>query len=444
VIATKVGIDDLITGTGATAMDLEQLERIETWPVLAPEARHGLLGRLVDELAPYSEADPVGMLGHAIAGLGNLIGPKPHTCVAADVHPCRSNVLLVGDTSTGRKGSAWGPVRAVLERLDGEWASKCIASGLSTAEGLIYHVRDAREEKQPVKEGGRVVDYQSVIVDGGVDDKRLFAIESEFSMTLRRMSSETNTLSSVIRQAWDSGNLATITKGSPMRATGAHIGIVGHITPQELAVEMRSTEQANGFANRFLFFVVKRSQLLPEGAKIPASLINSLAADLSTAVAFARNVGEVRRDPEATEDWKAIYEQLSGDGPGGLAGAVIGRAAPQVLRLSLLYALLDRSTVIRPVHLHAALAVWDHAQASAKRIFGDVLGLPLADRIVALLRAKGPMTTTDMHNALKRHAQGADLQAALDTLESKGKVRKITTPTKGRPSVTYEALGGGA
>ena len=124
---------------------------------------------------------------------------------------------MVGETSTGRKGSALGPVRAVLERVDGEWASKCIASGLSTAEGLIYHVRDAREEKQPVKEGGRVVDYQTVIVDAGVEDKRLLAIETEFSTTLRRMSSETNTLSSVIRQAWDSGSLATITKGSPMR-----------------------------------------------------------------------------------------------------------------------------------------------------------------------------------------------------------------------------------
>ena len=34
-IATKVGIDDLITANGATAADLEQLERIEAWPVLA-------------------------------------------------------------------------------------------------------------------------------------------------------------------------------------------------------------------------------------------------------------------------------------------------------------------------------------------------------------------------------------------------------------------------
>ena len=33
--------------------------------MLAPEARHGLLGRVVDELAPYTEADPVGPLGHA-------------------------------------------------------------------------------------------------------------------------------------------------------------------------------------------------------------------------------------------------------------------------------------------------------------------------------------------------------------------------------------------
>ena len=91
--------------------------------------------------------------------------------------------------------------------------------------------------------------------------------------------------------------------------------------------------------------------------------------------------------------------------------------------------------MIRQAHLHAALAVWDHAQASAKRIFGDVLGLPLADRIVGLLRAKGPMTTTDIHHALQRHANGADLQAALNTLESKSKIRKITTPTKGRPVV---------
>jgi DDE superfamily endonuclease len=82
----------------------------------AARRRYGLLGRIVDELAPFTEADPVGILGHAIAGLGNLIGAGSHTCVAADVHPCRCNVMLVGETSTGRKGSAWGPVRSVLER----------------------------------------------------------------------------------------------------------------------------------------------------------------------------------------------------------------------------------------------------------------------------------------------------------------------------------------
>ncbi len=68
--------------------------------------------------------------------------------------------------------------------------------------------------------------------------------------------------------------------------------------------------------------------------------------EVSTALSFARGIGEMRRDQEAREVWHAVYEELS-EGKPGLLGAMIARAEAQVMRLACIYALLDRSPVIR-------------------------------------------------------------------------------------------------
>lgn len=44
-------------------------------------------------------------------------------------------------------------------------------------------------------------------VDPGVDDKRLFVLDEEFASALNCAKSEDNTLSTIIRSMWDSGNL---------------------------------------------------------------------------------------------------------------------------------------------------------------------------------------------------------------------------------------------
>jgi hypothetical protein len=62
------------------------------WPRLAPKALHGLAGRLVEAIDPYTEADPAATLAHTLAAVGNLIGPGPHARVQHDRHPCRLNV----------------------------------------------------------------------------------------------------------------------------------------------------------------------------------------------------------------------------------------------------------------------------------------------------------------------------------------------------------------
>ena len=91
--------------------------------------------------------------------------------------------------------------------------------------------------------------------------------KAEFANVLKVVTREGNTLSPVIRSAWDDGNLRTMTKNSPARATDAHISIIGHITREEYRRELTETESANGFANRYCIVAVERSKCLPEGGK---------------------------------------------------------------------------------------------------------------------------------------------------------------------------------
>ncbi len=426
----RIGLDDF-TAAGATAEDVQRLPSVSLWPELAPEALHGLAGRIVRACDNYTEADPCAVLLHLLAGFGNAVGPGPHARVGADLHPARLNVLLTGTTARGRKGTAWGVPRALLERTDAPWTTARVRSGLSTGEGLIFHVRDAREEQQPVKERGRVVSYERVLVDEGEPDKRLFVLEPEFASVLRRMRGEANTLSAVLRLAWDSGDLSTLTRNAPLRATGAHVSVVAHVTEEELRAHVTELDLANGLLNRFLLHLVRRSKLLPDGAALPAATLEALSVELAQAVAVARTRDLVRRDDEAANDWRAVYPALS-EGTGGLAGAVTARAEAHVLRLSLVYALLDQAAMVRAPHLDAALAVWQHAEASARRIFGDALGLALPDRVLGLLRAQGPMALTELHAALARHADGPALRTALDELQARGLASPATVPTKGR------------
>jgi hypothetical protein len=411
------------------------------WPRLSREAFHGLAGRLVEAIDPYTEADPVATLAHTLAAVGNLIGPSPHARVQHDRHPCRLNVALVGRTAKGRKGTAWSTPRHLLAQVDPAWAARRVTTGLSSGEGLVYHVRDARHESLPVRERGRVVGHETVEVDAGEPDKRLLVIEPELAVVLRVITREANILSGLIRQAWDAGDLGTLTKHSPLRATGAHVSLIGHITEEEVRRYLTETERANGFANRFLWLLVRRSKALPEGAPVPEAVLAPLVDALREVVVFAGTVGELRRDPEASALWREVYPALS-EGEPSMVGAILNRAEAQVLRLSTLYAVLDCAEEIRPPHLQAALALWAYAESSARRIFGRRLGAPLADVILEALRARGPLTGTEVSGLFGRHRSAEEIHQALELLLDFDLVAHRAMATRGRAATIWEAVNG--
>ena len=121
------------------------------------------------------------------------------------------------------------------------------------------------ETLEPVKEKGKVVGYQSIIRDQAYRGQATAGDRVRVSQALRVLRREGNTLSPVIRAAWDRGDLRTLTKNNQAQATAAHISILGHITWPELRAYLNDTELFNGFANRFLWVLVKRVKLLPDG-----------------------------------------------------------------------------------------------------------------------------------------------------------------------------------
>lgn len=413
------------------------------WPApMAPEAFHGLPGEFVRLVDPHTEADPAGLLVQFLVAVGSVIGRRPYFVAEADKHHLNLFAAMVGASAKGRKGTSWGHIRNALADVDETWPER-VVHGLSSGEGLIWAVRDPITQRQPVKEKGRVTDYEDVLVDPGVEDKRLLVVEGEFATALRVLGREGNILSAVVRNAWDTGDLRTLTKNSPAKATGAHISIIGHVTRDELLRYLGTTEAANGFANRFLWVCVRRSKVLPDGGRLHEVDMAPFVRRLRAAVEFARSVGELRRDEEARAIWHEVYPELS-EGKPGLLGAVIARAEAQVMRLACLYAVLDMSTVVRREHLLAALAVWDYCEASARFIFGDALGDPVADEILRALRQAGEegMTRTAIReNLFQRNMPARRIQRALSVLVEAGLVSvERVTDTGGRPAEIFRAI----
>jgi hypothetical protein len=403
-----------------TLLETEQTEMQHAprpqWPVpIAEPAFIGPAGEFVKILEPHTESDPAGLLLQFLTGTGCIMGRSAYFQVEADRHHPNLFVALVGVSSHARKGSSWGHVRAVMGAADNDFTHKRIKGGLSSGEGLIWHLRDPMED------------------DPGVTDKRLLSYEPEFSSLLKVMGRDGNTLSAQLRQAWDSGDLRILTKNSPAQATGSHFSLISHITKRELLRYLNDTECANGFGNRFLWGFVKRSKLLPEGGNLPQDALEGVVRQIQAALEFAAIPQEIKRDPEAREMWLAIYPTLTADRP-GLLGSIMARTEAQTMRVALIYALLDCSSVIRRRHLEAALAVMDFVTASAEWIFGELYGEPDADKILEALRASADgLTRTQISDLFKRHRTQPQIEAALRTLQSAQLACTELQNTEGRP-----------
>jgi hypothetical protein len=422
-----------------TGDEVEEGEQ-RVWPELKEEALYGAAGRWVRLISPHTEADAVALLVQFLAAYGSTIGRGAWTRAEADLHYCNIYSVLVGETAKGRKGTSEGHVRAVYSRIDGEWVEKRIHSGLSSGEGVIHCVRDAVEEVKP-RRGEHGLTYESVITDAGVQDKRVLIVEGEFASTLRVLQRDGNTLSPVLRNAWDGKPLETLTKNNKNRCQSPHVSVVGHITREELLRYMDDTEKGNGFGNRFLVGLRPAGEDVAGGRKSRSGRAESRRRRAGPGGGVR---AEGRRDPPERGGAGGLGRRLSRSEPGeegpSRRDAGPGRGSSHAV-VHDLRAIGRNASVVNADHLTAALALWEYVESSAKWIFGAMAGDPVADRILAAVReADEGLTRTDIYSGLfGRNTPAGRIDAALRPWSSPGTFVWFGTRREGRADRSRES-----
>ena len=198
---------------------------------------HGPLGEIVHPVAPRTEADPVA----CSARCSPRSAPPWATCATSTRAAPGANlfVVLVGDSSTGRKGTAGSIAREVMNRAYPDW-SQLMVAGLGSGEGLVGYLK-AHETQ---------------------GEHRALVMESEsggcsrsWPATARRSPRWSVTLGTASR--WAGSSPASRPRPrAPRRGHRPH-------HPGRAPREAHGTDAANGFGNRFIWLAVRRTRLVP-------------------------------------------------------------------------------------------------------------------------------------------------------------------------------------
>jgi hypothetical protein len=395
--------------------DYEASEALKNTPIPQPvaierpypmhdDAFYGVAGDFVRTVLPETEADPVALLGNFLIAAGLLFGRNAWTVADGKQHFPVEYLLMTGKSGVGRKGTATGRVLPVMSQAK-MFFDDCVLSGLSTGEGLIKAI----EPK-----------------DGENTSERVFlAVIQEFASLLTVMKRDGNTMSAILRESFDGGRLRVLTRKDPLKVDNVNLGVIAHITKDELLNGLTDTDRVNGFANRFMPVFVERSKLLPEGGN-DVSFVD-IVERLQDAVAKSTRRGRIQRDAEAKAVWKEHYKILTRE-RSGLVGALESRAETHVLRLSLIYALLDGADAIRVEHLKAALAFWEYVERSIEYVFQGASGDSEGDKIIAAM-AQGPLTKKEISRVFGDHRTAEWIEIKIESLVARGSIVKTTKQT---------------
>jgi hypothetical protein len=417
-------------------------------PPLPQAALHGLAGDVARVLSTETGADPGGVLLVFLTMLGNAVGPEPHLIFGSDRQSARLFVVIVGDAATGGKGTILSVVEMLFAEADPVWYHR-IRIGLQSPQAMIEQV-----------------------ADGPQGDGRLLIVEPEFARLVSRIFSSGTEFSAQLRNAYDGRTLENTTRsrnnGRPtLRASHAHISLIGQITPEELLKLHGKLKGAGGLETRILFsLVARRAEINPFS---PASPEREVLVDRLRMVIESSRTHVIERTDAISqflclergiqpsvklpvtlairEGWASIESRLPVVGPD--FRAMVRRAETHVIRMALLFAIADGSSVVSQNHVDAALALWTYCAQSAERIFGTPIG-GLAPKVDPnrrgqlfefLYRESRWVSRMQIVNGLfAGNVPKADVDATITSLLDDGIIEQRRVPTKGRSRTEYRVV----
>lgn len=377
----------------------------------------GPLGEYARIAARLTEADPYAVLATTLVAVAAVIGPGPRVRTGTTVQSPVLFALLVAETPKANRGMSWRLGSQLLEAAAPPgWGQ--VVQGLTSPAGLAGALTQRRGT------GGQGDDVHSLLVH-----------EPAFARVLAEARRPSSALPWLLRNAWDSEPLDKIRHPSARH----HVGLVAHITLEQLRAQISLTDASASFLGRFLFVRVRRPPPVPDEGSIPAAATARLAALLRPRLERARTADLMSRDIDGMSFWFGKYGEIAADDPGGLLGIAVARAAWFITRLSLVYAVANGDEQIQPRHLQAALSFWRYCRESAAWALGSGVADSPEQRLLDVIRQAGPagLSLTAQSAAFGRNLPAARIAAARTFLEERGLIETVPLAAshgRGRPA----------
>ncbi|CAN5255284.1 hypothetical protein BH11PLA2_BH11PLA2_30630 [soil metagenome] len=398
-----------------------------------PEAEGSKLPPLLQEFANAIEGeiegDTMPVVFVLLLSFGSAVGRGSWLSIGADRHHANLSACVVAPTGVG-KSEPWAVAQTLMGYVDADHTANAIGYGLGSGEGLIERLQ--------------------------AEEKRCLIHEAEFGAVLTKARREGSTLSPTLCNAWDGRVLEIANRGKAMlKAEGHHVSVWANVTGDELTARLKQgLEAVNGFGNRFLWLQQKHRRNLPFGGDMRC--LERFATPLRQALAKAKSNGELQWAEAGRTAWAQAYDGLRQSQEKHWA---LGRARSQALRLTLIMALIDGSSIIEERHVVAGLWLWHWAEASALSIFAasspspspshgsasPILGAwasaeapakaeapasSLTERLLGLIVAQPGVSRSNLTRQCRAKADA--IAEALATLKAEGKAHALASASAGR------------
>ena len=395
-----------------------ELKGVEIFSLDLPESVwRGVIGDYRKMLATTTEASDAYHLFTFLACVGSVIGRQAYITYGNPIY-CNLYVCLVGKTGQDRKSTALRHAERTLRCVDECWR---VLRGLSSAEGLLAQIADPWQKEN---RKGEVVDQ------GGTGDKRLMVWLGELSSLLRKAKQErVSNIVPIMTEAFDCPpDLHLPTKADPITVTEPYISLVAASTPSWLE-DLQDRDVLGGFANRFAFVLGEAKAPIPFPDAPDVQLRDQIVSHIKEVMEWLAEPVEITLTESARDLWREYYTRWhSLTWSDEIMSAMVQRVPDMVLKISLLFAVLEKRMQIDAETLTAGIDAGGYLAASMQRIFSDFhtsKEIKREKRIETVL-ADGPMKYAGLRRALGGRHSAEEINKTLYALKKSGQISEFT------------------
>ncbi|MER6914643.1 DUF3987 domain-containing protein [Streptomyces sp. NPDC000594] len=386
---------------------------------------YGPIGRAVRKIAPFTEADSLGIYVAVLSMWSAAIGGTVTVSSRGSARPVLLWSALVAGTGRG-KGTALRDARHILDRPLGRFLATHTTSGITSGASMVNHLWQQQEATAETEHGR---------------DVRALVVEEEWSEVLRRVKRDPS-FTTKLRAAWDGATLRNTTKEEAQEVRNPAMVLHSHITPSDWTKYVGESEAAGGSYNRILPFLLGSVPMLDDDR---TSLPTVDGGDLADAYGWATaRPRAITLADDARPLWRIVrrYARILGETLPESQAVFIERTAEQTLRVAACLAASECSETITGDMLHAAFTLVRRSVHDTVRISKGATS-PKAKRQAPSLTDK-VRARIEMHGGRATSSQvlpfvgatAAEVKALPDftvTVEKAGKT--------GRPSTVFTLRG---